>query len=93
MVLQPYIVRQGDTMTCLAMKRGFDAEEIWNHVKNREIRELRSDTHSIRVRTHRRYVSTRGDANKKKYETFLGPDPESANNEKSTTTLPPFVDP
>ncbi|MFT3765690.1 MAG: hypothetical protein QM820_09265 [Minicystis sp.] len=40
--LRPYVVRQGDYLTRLAHRFGFDAEEVWNDPKNAEIKKLRS---------------------------------------------------
>jgi hypothetical protein len=38
-----HIVRDGDYLSLLAVRNGFDAEEVWNDSKNDEIRELRED--------------------------------------------------
>lgn len=43
MILKPYVVRQGDTLTTLSLQRGFDANEVWNHEKNAELKALRGD--------------------------------------------------
>jgi len=42
-ILKPYVVRQGDNLTCLAFRRGFDAETVWNDPKNDDIRAMRED--------------------------------------------------
>lgn len=37
----PYVVRPGDYLTRIAARRGFDAEEVWQHDRNAELRERR----------------------------------------------------
>jgi hypothetical protein len=37
---KPYIVRQGDYLGKLAYLHGFDADEVWNHERNTELRDL-----------------------------------------------------
>jgi hypothetical protein len=37
--MRPYVVRQGDHLPRLAARMGFDAEEVWNHERNRGLRE------------------------------------------------------
>jgi Putative peptidoglycan binding domain len=37
---RPYIVRQGDHLARLAYIHGFDANEVWNHDQNSELREM-----------------------------------------------------
>ena len=37
---RPYIVRQGDHLARLAFIHGFEAEEVWNHERNAELREM-----------------------------------------------------
>ncbi len=44
---QTYVVRQGDYLEQLAYKLGFDADTVWGHDKNKELRELRKDNHRI----------------------------------------------
>lgn len=39
--MRPHVVRQGDYLTRLAARMGFDADEVWNHDDNRELRERR----------------------------------------------------
>ena len=34
MTMRPYVIRQGDYMTQLAHRLGFDETEVWNHDKN-----------------------------------------------------------
>jgi hypothetical protein len=41
--LVPYVVRQGDYLTALAFRFGFEAEEIWNDPKNAELKAKRVD--------------------------------------------------
>ena len=44
--MQPYVVRQGDYLAQIAHRRGFSAEEVWNHPLNAELRERRG-SHDI----------------------------------------------
>jgi hypothetical protein len=37
----PYVVRQGDYLTGIARRRGFDAQEVWQHPTNAALRERR----------------------------------------------------
>ena len=37
---RPYIVRQGDHLARLAFIHGFEADEVWNHERNGELREM-----------------------------------------------------
>lgn len=37
----PYVVRPGDYLSKLAYTRGFDADEVWNHPKNAELKKTR----------------------------------------------------
>lgn len=37
---RPYVVRQGDYLARLAYVHGFDANEVWNHAQNAELREM-----------------------------------------------------
>lgn len=39
--MRPYIVRQGDHLASIAARHGFDADEVWNHDRNRDLRERR----------------------------------------------------
>ncbi len=39
--MRPYIVRQGDYVAKLAFVNGFDADEVWSHPKNKDLREHR----------------------------------------------------
>jgi len=41
--MAPYVVQKGDHLARLAFQRGFDAEEVWRHPSNAELRELRRD--------------------------------------------------
>jgi Putative peptidoglycan binding domain len=43
MKLVPYVVRQGDHLTRLAYKRGFSAEDVWNHPQNADLNAIRKD--------------------------------------------------
>lgn len=38
---KPYVVRQGDTLLRVAVARGLEPNKIWDHEKNRELKELR----------------------------------------------------
>jgi hypothetical protein len=40
---QTYVVRQGEYLDQIAYKLGFDAETVWTHEKNTELRETRKD--------------------------------------------------
>ena len=37
---RPYVVRQGDHLAKLAHTHGFDAEEVWGHEQNTDLRQL-----------------------------------------------------
>jgi hypothetical protein len=37
--MQPYVVRQGDYLDRLAARFGFDAYDVWNHAKNKPLRD------------------------------------------------------
>lgn len=37
--MRPYIVRQGDYVTKIAMLVGCDEDEVWAHEKNQELKE------------------------------------------------------
>lgn len=39
----PYIIKQGDFLEKIAFKHGFTVDDVWNHPKNIEIRNLRQD--------------------------------------------------
>lgn len=43
----PYVVRQGDYLLKLAQRYGFDAEEVWSHPRNEDLRKLRKDHHIL----------------------------------------------
>ena len=46
-LLIPYVIRQGDHMVGLAHRRGFDADELWNHQRNGDLRQRRSSMHVL----------------------------------------------
>jgi hypothetical protein len=46
--MKPYVVRQGDYLTRIAHRLGFVAGEVWDHPKNAELRELRSDPDTLK---------------------------------------------
>jgi hypothetical protein len=39
----PYVVRQGDYLTKLAHRFGFDEDEVWNDSRNADLRKIRQD--------------------------------------------------
>jgi hypothetical protein len=39
--MQPYVIKQGDYLSLLAHKLGFDADAVWNDPANAELRQLR----------------------------------------------------
>jgi N-acetylmuramoyl-L-alanine amidase len=39
--MTPHVIRQGEYLTQLAARMGFDASEVWNHAANRELRARR----------------------------------------------------
>ena len=41
--MRPYIVRQGDYLTKLGHTMGFDPDAVWNHAKNKQLRDRRPD--------------------------------------------------
>jgi hypothetical protein len=53
--LEPYVIRQGDYLLSLAHKFGFDADTVWNHPANAELKKLRSD-HNILWSTDVLYI-------------------------------------
>jgi hypothetical protein len=44
----PYVIRQGDHLTKVAARLGFDADAVWHHSTNAELRKVRSDPHVLR---------------------------------------------
>lgn len=40
--MRPYVIRQGDDVPRLARRFGFDADAVWNHPNNADLRERRS---------------------------------------------------
>lgn len=42
--LQAYVIRQGDRLSSLAATMGFDEREVWEHERNRELRERRESS-------------------------------------------------
>jgi len=54
---------------------------------------LKTADHAVTIRTHTRYVSSGVHSKTKKIMVWLGADPDATNNnERSSTSLPPFVD-
>ena len=45
--MHPYIVRQGDTLTLLASRYGFDADAVWNHEKNERLQKAGRDANIL----------------------------------------------
>jgi N-acetylmuramoyl-L-alanine amidase len=41
--MEPYVIRQGDTLSGLAYRFGFDARTVWDHAKNADLRKRRGD--------------------------------------------------
>ncbi len=41
--MRPYVIRQGDYLTKLALAMGFDADAVWSHPDNQALREKRPD--------------------------------------------------
>jgi hypothetical protein len=41
--MQPYVIKQGDYLAALAHKFDFDADDVWNHDKNSDLREACPD--------------------------------------------------
>src|SRR5437660_1841847 len=41
--MSPYVIRAGDHLPQLAYRMGFDAEAVWQHEKNSELRKRRPD--------------------------------------------------
>jgi hypothetical protein len=39
--MQPYVVKTGDHLDLLAHRMGFDADAVWNHSKNADLKRLR----------------------------------------------------
>lgn len=48
MSTRPYVIRQGDYLTQLAHRMGFDADAVWNDEGNRELRDRRPDRDVLR---------------------------------------------
>jgi Putative peptidoglycan binding domain len=45
----PYVIRQGDHLSKLAARMGFDADTVWSAPKNANLRKLRPDPHVLCV--------------------------------------------
>jgi hypothetical protein len=43
----PYVIRPGDHMPSLALKMNFDADTVWAHPKNADLKKLRGDMHIL----------------------------------------------
>lgn len=43
----PYVVRQGDHLSKLAARMGFDPQAVWNDPKNAKLRQLRPSAHIL----------------------------------------------
>ena len=46
--MKPYVIKQGDYLTRVAHRLGFNPEEVWNDPKNAELKELRSDYDTLK---------------------------------------------
>lgn len=44
---RPYVVREGDYLPKLAHALGFDADEVWNHEKNADLKATRPDPNTL----------------------------------------------
>jgi N-acetylmuramoyl-L-alanine amidase len=53
--MKPYVVCQGDYLLKLAYIHGFDADEVWNHPMNEELKKLRGD-HNVLAATDVLYL-------------------------------------
>jgi peptidoglycan hydrolase-like protein with peptidoglycan-binding domain len=42
MASEPYVIRQGDFLSKLAQRRGFDADTVWNDPQNADLKQSRS---------------------------------------------------
>jgi hypothetical protein len=58
--MRPIVIRQGDTLTLLAYKLGFDASTVWNDDANAALRKMRSDP-DILLATDILYVPDEGE--------------------------------
>lgn len=47
--MKPYVIKQGDYLTKIAHRLGFVAAEVWEHVKNSELRALRKNGDVLRA--------------------------------------------
>ena len=45
--MRPYVIRQGDHVERIARRFGFDADAIWNHADNAELRRRRGSPHVL----------------------------------------------
>ncbi len=45
--LVPYVIKQGDFLTKLAHKLGFDVDEVWNSAKNAELKRARKNHNAL----------------------------------------------
>lgn len=43
MKTKPYVIRQGDYLLKVAHLKGFDADQVWNDAKNKELKDSRKD--------------------------------------------------
>jgi len=43
MMMKPYVIRQGDFLSKLAVRFGFDATDVWNDQKNDHLRQVRKN--------------------------------------------------
>jgi hypothetical protein len=44
---QPHVVRQGESLVTLAVRLGFDPDQVWNNKANASLRALRGDPHVL----------------------------------------------
>lgn len=46
--MKPYLIKQGDYLTRIAHRLGFEPDEVWNDAKNAELKKLRSDPDTLK---------------------------------------------
>jgi hypothetical protein len=47
--MKPYVVKQGDYLLKIAHLSGFDADEVWGHAKNADLRTARKDASMLKA--------------------------------------------
>ena len=46
--MKPYVIKQGDYLTRIAHRLGFEPDEVWNDGKNAELKKLRADYDTLK---------------------------------------------